>query len=323
MAGREVAAACLVAFTVALVAAPVAAQQLDPSSLSEEDRQELGRLFSRAKSAYESENYREAIAALSQAHELFPEPNILYRIGDAYENLGELEPAIEYYRRYVEAAPDASDSGLVSRRIEDLERRLASLRESVQDEPADQEPEDAAFLIDTNPPGAAVRVDGDLVGSTTPVRLAVVPGAHTIEISLERHASLTRDVVVEAGETISLVYQLERHETPRGPGALPWVIAGAGLVGAGVGTGLLVGASSAARRVEAWDAEREQAYANDEQVPDRPADYDGTKRRSVVWRNAGIAAVGGGVLMLAGGVVWLAVAPRPGDGGEVAVVLRF
>lgn len=322
MATREVAIACLAALAVTLVTPVVCAQQLDPEALTEAEREELGRLFSRAKDAYDSENFREAIEALTRAYEIFPEPNILYRIGDAYETLGDLEPAIEYYRRYVAEAPEADDRGLVTRRIEDLERRLESLRDSVDDEPT----EGAAFLIDTNPAGASVTMDGEAVDSTTPVRLDVEPGPHTITLSLAEYVPLTRDVVVEAGETISLVYQLEAREStspPKGPGVAPWLLTGAGVAGLGTAAGLFVGAVSAGNRVEGWDAEREDAYDQGQPIPPRPADYDKMRTRSVVWENAAYVVGGAGLLMVAGGVTWLVLAPRPDSGAEVAVRFRF
>jgi tetratricopeptide (TPR) repeat protein len=321
VAAQQVAVACLLGLAVALSAVPAHAQE-DPSELSEAEREELGRLFSRARDAYEAENFREAIEALTRAYEIFPEPNILYRIGDAYENLGDLEPAIEHYRRYVTEAPDASDAGLISRRIEDLERRLESLRASVDDAPT----EGAAFLIDTNPPGASVAIDGEVIDSATPVRLEVEPGAHSIALSLDQHIPLTREVVVEAGETISLVYQLEAEEVPpppSGPGAAPWILGGAGLLSMGTGAVLLVGGLTAQNQVDEWDADREAAYDAGEPVPPRPADYDATKRRAVIWRNAAIITGGAGLLMVGGGVAWLALSPRPGDGAEVAVGFNF
>jgi len=107
------------------------AQPPDPSTLSDEQRDELGRLFTRARGAYESGNFLEAIALLEKAHAIFPDPSILYRIGDAYESAGDLGKAIAAYRDYLEAAVDATDRGIVTRRIEDLERRVAQAAQSV------------------------------------------------------------------------------------------------------------------------------------------------------------------------------------------------
>lgn len=290
-------------------ATALAQQSPDPSTLDEAQREELGRLFTRAQTAYEAQNYLEAIEALRAAHDIFGEPNILYRIGDAYENLGDLDRAAQYYREYVEAAPNASDAGLVRRRIADLERRSKEL--AAQLEPT--KPERAALLLDTNPAGANVRLDDRAVDGATPVRVELAPGNHRVELQRDGFDSVVRDIRIDAGETISLVYQLSEKQAPPPPrrSPWPWVLAGAGIASAGTSVGFLLGAQAANNRVSQWDTERVQAYQAGNDVPARPDGYDRDTRNAVVFRNVGFVAAGVGAAALITGGLWLILRKHP------------
>lgn len=285
-----------------LPVAVAAQQQPDPSALGEAERDELGRLFKRAQAAYEAKNYLESIEALRAAHNIFPEPNILYRIGDAYENLGDLRNAADFYRKYVEAAPTASDAGLVRRRLEDLDRRIAELEQSLQP----TKPERAALLLDTNPAGAVVSLDNKPVDGETPVRVELAPGSHRVELVRPGFEPVVREIEVGAGETISLVYQLEAVPVaPKRQSPLPWIVGGTGLVSLGASVGLLLGARSAQKQVEAWDDARLQAYEDGGEVLQRPPDYDATVRREATFRTTGYVVGGVGAAAVVGGVLWL------------------
>lgn len=311
-------------------ASVVAAQPaLDPSTLSDEQRDELGRLFNRAQSAYQAENYLEAIEALQAAHAIFGEPNILYRIGDAYENLGDLGKAAEFYRRYADAAPGASDAGLVRRRVDDLERRAAELERRLEA----TQPERAALLLDSNPAGALVRLDDRAVEGETPVRVELAPGNHRIELQRDGYLSIVRDIRIDAGETISLVYQLEREPTPPPPAkrsAWPWVVSAAGIASIGTSAGLFFASRAAGQKVDAWDAERIDAYQSGGEVLPRPDRYDTNARSQVVFRNAGFVTGGIGAAALVTGTIWLLVRPTKTedlalsfDHRSVTATLRF
>lgn len=308
----------IIAATIAVIglsSPTVFAQSADPETLTDEQKSEFGRLLNAAKDAFEAERYREAVEALELAYAILPEPNIHYRIGEAYELLGELEPAITAYQRYLDEAPDVRDRSLIERRIEDLERRLGALRAELDATPA--EAADAVFLLDTNPSGAAVLIDGESSGRPTPVRVTVEPGRHVVELRLPNHQSLRREVEIAAGETISLVYQLEQTATPEtsGRGPMPWVVTSIGAAGLLAGGGLLVASTAAAKRVDRWDAEREAAYASGSDVPERPVGYNEAKRNRVVFRNAALISGGVGALALIGGITWLAVGGEPRDAG--------
>jgi tetratricopeptide (TPR) repeat protein len=103
--------------------APAAARAQEPPPEARE-------LYERGQQFYEEGRYREAIDALDQAYALDPTGTILlYNIGLIYEKLGEIDKAVEYYRRYLEhEVPDDERA-----RVEGVIHRLEGARPQVQE----------------------------------------------------------------------------------------------------------------------------------------------------------------------------------------------
>lgn len=301
----------VLALTLTLVPLRATAEPPDPATLSEEERTALGRLFTEARSEYEAEDYAAAVETLLDAYQLFPDPNILYRIGDAYENAGELEQAVRYYERYLAEAVDAPDRGLVGRRVVDLRRRLVEA-----ERPEEVAPAKSHLVLDSDPIGATIRIDGEVSGST-PARVEVEAGTRAVSLTLDGYETIRRDVAVDAGETISLVYPLDPlavEAPPSAPRWPLWVGGAGGVVLAAGGAAWLVSALAAAE-VRAWDAERDDAYQAGEPPPPRPDGYDVTARRTVHARYVAIAATSVGAALVGTALVglWLT------DDAQVAV----
>jgi iron complex outermembrane receptor protein len=89
-------------------------------------RQTLRELVERGMSAIKRKRYAEGVSFLRQAYEQRPHPNILFNIGRAYEEMGELERAIQTYRDYLETRP--RDAARVKSRIRRITRRLEERR---------------------------------------------------------------------------------------------------------------------------------------------------------------------------------------------------
>jgi len=70
--------------------------------------------------------YDEGIAALKEAYDTLPHPNVLYNIARAYVEMGDLDNAIKYYKDY--AATNPPDKEEVAAVTSALEQRLARQR---------------------------------------------------------------------------------------------------------------------------------------------------------------------------------------------------
>ncbi len=96
-----------------------------------------------------------------------------------------------------------------------------------------------ALVVDSDPPGATVTLDGVPVG-TTPLEQEVDPGAHALEIASDGYVSQSKSVEVERGTTAALRFALGPVATPPpavegpAPPRRARVITGAALVGTGI-----------------------------------------------------------------------------------------
>jgi len=107
----------------ALVATPALAQDG-----SEEDQERAKVLFAQGQAFYESGRFEEAVQALQLAYDLSGKPLLLFNLTAPLERLGRWEEALEALEGY---RPHARDD-----EIEEIERRLTSLRERVEEEKA-------------------------------------------------------------------------------------------------------------------------------------------------------------------------------------------
>jgi iron complex outermembrane receptor protein len=99
-----------------------------------DERTEARAHFKKGMSAIADGHYDVAIGELKKAYAILPHPNVLYNIAHAYVDIGDLESAIPYYRRYLESNPPDRDEvlqivgGLEAR----LRRQQAQLLETQQ-----------------------------------------------------------------------------------------------------------------------------------------------------------------------------------------------
>ena len=144
---------------VAVVALPVAAPAQAPSAI------EQSRVHHRnAVVHFNLDEWKEAAAEFKEAYRLHPDPLFLYNIGQCYRKLGDHAEALSYYRKYLRAAPRASNRAEVERRMEELEAALAAASKSREGPPPPVIPPPPE---PTPPPPAAV--------TPLPASLAVAP----------------------------------------------------------------------------------------------------------------------------------------------------
>ena len=222
----------ILALTIVLALPTFAAAQGDPE---QSDRERALQLFQDSADHYRAGRFGVAAELLREAYDLHPEPLLLYNLGRALDGMGEFDEAIQAYRDYIEAVPDAEDRGAVERRIETLQTYL-----------------DSGSSEAPPPPEGA-------------------PGA--------------------TGPTY----------TDSGPSPVPFVIAGVGA--AGVGIGVVLGLMAQSRHD---DAVAENVHVTAAEKADEADNLAA---------GANIAFVAGGVL-LAVGVAWGVLELTGGGGGE-------
>jgi outer membrane receptor for ferrienterochelin and colicin len=94
---------------------------LNPGAARADERTEARGHFKRGMAAIADGRYDAGIEELKSAYEILPHPNVLYNIARAYVDMGDLDNAIVYYRKYLEGGPKDRDE--VAQIIASLEER--------------------------------------------------------------------------------------------------------------------------------------------------------------------------------------------------------
>lgn len=108
----------LVAVVLVLGPAGAGAAEADP------DTEVAQRLFAEGAAAYDAKDYANALEKFEAARRLKPLPAFDYNIARCHDRLGQAEPAIAAYERYLAAAPDAPDAAEVRTRVTVLRARV-------------------------------------------------------------------------------------------------------------------------------------------------------------------------------------------------------
>jgi tetratricopeptide (TPR) repeat protein len=151
------------------VAAQRAADDFDRPRPTAEQRRRAVELYESSTHALRSGDFERAVGQLHEAYELSPQPALLEALGRAYEGLGDVPNAIQHYREYLEADPDASNRGEIEGRIEELElrQREAEHRPPPPPPPAPSGPDETGPLVGyvmLGLGGASLVVGGVLAG---------------------------------------------------------------------------------------------------------------------------------------------------------------
>ncbi len=261
LAGAIFIAAAVFSSLAARAQEPSGQNQAKDASLDAEARA----LFEAGQLAYQKGRFENALEYFSRAHELSQRPQLLYNIGSAADRLRKDEQALDAFRRYLEALPEAPNRGEVQSRIEVLEKTRAR--------PTDPSPEGAVPVEEEaqpEPEGAEPEPSGEEAEpALEPVEPVVVPDAESTEPDAD-----------SAG----------------GPGALAWIVAGTGVALGGAGAVLLVVGQGQISNVE--EAERGSRWEDYESDADSGPTLATT---GVVLIGVGAAALATGVVWLAVG----------------------
>ncbi len=76
--------------------------------------------YQRGSQLYQGGDYEGAIREFRAADKLAPAPLLLYNIALSYDRLGRVDEAIEHYRKYLDAAPGASNRAEVEKSLKRL-----------------------------------------------------------------------------------------------------------------------------------------------------------------------------------------------------------
>jgi tetratricopeptide (TPR) repeat protein len=169
--------------------------------------------FRAGAQAYAVGEYAAAVQAFEQAHALAPRPAVLFSIAQAERRLfflnrqrEHLLKAIQMYRRYLEAEPQAA-------RKVDAVQALSELEPLVAPSPSPSEPStrpaDIARILPTRvmisspAPGALISLDGQ-AAIASPLIREVEPGQHRVRVSAPGFVDSERTLVAVKGAFVTV-----------------------------------------------------------------------------------------------------------------------
>jgi tetratricopeptide (TPR) repeat protein len=165
-----------------------------PSARASDDVAEAKARFRKGAELYRAKQYREAIGEFEAAYRLKPAGAIHYNVAQCRERLGEWPAAIRSYHDYLREAPEANDRAVVRAAMKKLEERLAATGAQ-------------PLLVYSDPPGAEVRIDGRVRG-TTPFHLVLPPGSYDLEVALAGYERVAEEIAMTARAAHVLDVQL-------------------------------------------------------------------------------------------------------------------
>lgn len=137
--------------------------------------------YGHGQELFRAGSFAEAQAQFEAAFEAIPNPVVLLSIAECQERQNLVVDAVATLERYLTLRADAPDRAAVETRIAGLRARPATL------------------AVASTPPGAAISVDGQDTGRTTPAEVTVAPGDHTIGLTLAGHEAGSQQVSVTFG----------------------------------------------------------------------------------------------------------------------------
>ena len=195
--------------------------------------------------------------------------------------------------------------------------------------PTPPQPELARLQVTSEPAGATILIDGESAG-LAPISVRLEPGAHTIEAQLEGYVTVMERLTLTPDGDQRIQLMLEEREVspeepvsptppevgsedpssepPRGIGAGPWIVLGAGLAVALTGSVLETVAFHEAEPPEQFDSMTEL-----EAWQDRVADLS----------LSGYVLLGMGSAALVAGLIWALVRRNRFRGDSESARVRF
>lgn len=252
-----------------------------PADLTEQAKQ----LYLLGAEAFTAQRNADAIYYFRQAERLVPSAKLTYNIALAYDEMGDTGNALREYRAFLAKEPGSVHRDEAQERIAKLEAALARL--GVQQ-----------LRVVSDPPGARLRIDDDVVG-VTPWVGELPPGQHELQLEHPGHQTRSSRVALSAEHAAEVQLTLAPTPPPEPARAsalsriqpLSWTFLGVGVasLAGGVGFELSRAASS----------ERAGRAGSAESVARAQGAADAKQMASLLLLGAGGAfVIGGGVLIV-------------------------
>jgi hypothetical protein len=192
---------------VLLVHASVAFADPHSPAAIEAAKRAARRLLDEGNQLFAKERFKEALSRYKAAYEAYASPKILLNIGAVYEAMGNpIDAASAYDRALTQPDLPGETKKDATQRLEAIDGKLAHL-----------------VLQGAAAEGAAVEIDGTMIGRMPLPPQRLLTGAHEVAARLAGHAPFHQRVLGEAGQTTTIEIVLAAEAQP--PGDTPFAAA--------------------------------------------------------------------------------------------------
>ncbi len=192
---------CVVLAPLLATGAPVSARVVAPDASADAERAQ--QQFARGVALFEDGDFESALFEFESAYEMSQNPHLLYNIAVSQYELHDYAASALAYRRYLSEL----EGELPSDRVEQVTERLRTLELRV-----------GTLIVDSDPSGAVVSIEGKVAG-VTPVEITVNLGEAVVSAEKDGYERGETTVRVVGGERTSV--QLELAGELREPSAVP------------------------------------------------------------------------------------------------------
>jgi tetratricopeptide (TPR) repeat protein len=127
-----------------------------PSGLAQSrSKQSAEKHYNKGMTAYSLGHFRAAIEEFEKAYEIKPEPIFLYNIAQSHRQNGNPQQAVFFYRRYLDADPNAKNRPAVEKRISEMEAQLNARKDKDAAKASPIEPSPAPPVVASQPVATA------------------------------------------------------------------------------------------------------------------------------------------------------------------------
>jgi hypothetical protein len=158
------------------------------------------RAYSAGELSYQAGDYKSAILNFRDALAHIPTPHASYWLAMSLKADGQIPAAIAEFESFL-GNPKASKVG--EKKVTEARAELEVLKRAPGN-----------LSIATDPVGASVAVDGDVRPGMTPLAVDMVPGKHTITISLIGYQSMEIELEMPPGSKGEQTFKLEKNPEP-------------------------------------------------------------------------------------------------------------
>jgi tetratricopeptide (TPR) repeat protein len=274
--------------------------------------------FQAAEAAKADHDYKTAATEYLLAHDLFPDPEFFFNVGEVYRLAGDEPNALTYYQKYLDLEPNGRGAATARTAVDELRRSIAAqqvaAKRAADDEAKRKAAEDARRKAAED---AARRADDEAkrMAAEGARRKADEDAARRADDEARRKAAddakrkADQDAARRAADDEAR--RKQPAASPEVPPAAPvpvvrvWYrdpialgLLGTGVAAIGVGTGFLLSAQSAVH-----DAKSATTYQGVLDATDR-ASQRGT---------VGSIATAAGIVLVGGGVAWIVLHRDSGE----------